>query len=138
MATSTGPDLTGAVEAIAALMDDTAQVRRDNGSEDGVFNENTGIIEEANELGDLIYDGHVLVGKQGSARPAVTEEGGVQMVPAWYELSFPVDAPEFRVGDNVVMTSARRDPQLVNQTYRIREVVQETFFVSRDVVVERR
>lgn len=132
-------------------MDDSCTITRPGPR---LLNETTGRVSDtpttiygATSTGDggrSLADAQSLGGKcyvsapNSSTVPSTTLEGGVQILGDGYVLSIPVDAPEVKEGDEVRITSSRRDPRLTNQTYRVRRVVEKSFVVSRKMVLEAR
>ncbi len=132
MATENGPDLSSAVEAIEALMDDTCIIVRDpEGTLDSVLDEETGDLEEPDGQPVLVYEGKCKVSKSGNQMQYSAEAGRAVPVKA-YSGSIPISAPFLPAeGDTLTVTSSRRDPELVDKRFRVSEVVVSTFAVQR-------
>ncbi len=70
-----------------------------------------------------------------------TEQGSDSTVGEAYrlvarkELQLPMSAPQLEQGDQVTMTAAAHDPQLVGRQYRVRDVLDKTDATSRRVTV---
>lgn len=152
MASTTGPDLTAAREAVEALQDDACIVTRAEGPD--VFNEATGKMESppptvvysaasVGEGGRSLADedgtgGRCSVNYPSNARSGYREEGGRQVLDSIPEARVPVDAPIIQEGDTFTVVSSRRDPQLVTKTFRVSDVIEKTMAVSRHIVLEQR
>jgi hypothetical protein len=138
MTTSTGPDLSGAVAAFRALMDDTCTITRNlNGLGGDVLDEETGQVVPRGVPVE-VYSGACLIGGPDATLPNANTEGRVQVDPHYSSINLPVDAPVILKGDILVCTGSRRDPQLVGNEYWIRQVVQESLLISRDLTGELR
>lgn len=117
----TGPDLSPAVAAVERLMDDTCTITRDPaGTDDAVLNQVTGLLEDNPE--SLIYSGKCSIRMSAA---------GV----ASY-ITIPLSAPELLAGDVVLVTSTRRDPSLVNQSFTLKKPLYGTMSVSRKATLE--
>jgi len=151
MASTTGPDLTSAKEAVERLQDDSCIITRGDGTP--VWNQTTGkteyggasIIYSAASLGE---DGRSLADQAGTggrcsisypsnAQASYRTEGGRQVLDEVPEAKIPVDGPLVREGDILTVVSSRRDPQLVGQAFRVSRVVEKTFAISRRIVLEK-
>lgn len=135
-------------------MDDACVITRP-GAGPPVLNEITGVlvppapttIYDATTLGE---DGRSLadaenIGGMCMVSPpsslsdrALITEGSVEARVDTYSGKIPVDAPVIREGDNLTVLSSRRDPQLVDQTYRVERVYEGTFAISRRMRLEAR
>lgn len=151
MASTTGPDLSAAKEAVERLQDDSCIVTRVSTA---VFNETTGKLEypapatiysaaSLGEGGRSLADsggtgGRCSVNYPSSARAQYRTEGGRQILDSTPEARLPVDAPLVREGDIFTVVSSRRDPQLVNQVFRVSDVIEKSMAVSRRIVLEKR
>jgi hypothetical protein len=122
MATSTGPNLTSARDAVERLMDDTCLIRRNElGVHDGVLDPQTGrVLEPADAT--VVFTGRCKIKHRG--------EGERQSM---YEIGYPIGGLAPAEGDEVTITSARRDPKLVGLRLRIYEVVRGTFAIQHKV-----
>jgi hypothetical protein len=152
MASTTGPDLTFAQEAVERLQDDACIITRP--SEPAVLNQLTGKVENpppaliysaasTGEGGRSLADadgtgGRCSVSYPSNARASYREEGGRQVLDSTPEAKLPIDAPLVKEGDIFTVVSARRDPQLVNQTFRVSDVIEKSMAVSRRLVLEKR
>jgi hypothetical protein len=151
MASTTGPDLTTAREAVERLQDDSCIITRAGAA---VLNQVTGKMESpapatiynAASLGE---GGRSLADKDGTGgrcsinypsntQPSYREEGGRQILRSVPEARIPLDAPLVLEGDILTVISSRRDPQLVNQSFRVSDVVEKSMVVSRRLVLEKR
>ena len=145
MATETGPDLDTAREAVENLMDDTCTVRR-SGVGKGQLNRLTGVIDAPQATavygpGTLGFGDRELGAKckakpMNEAQPQDDERGQRYRGKRFYLVGVPWDAPAFAEGDEVVLTSSRRDPQIVGKPMVVREVVYSSFLVQRKLVCE--
>lgn len=149
MATETGPDLSFAREQVEALMDDTCVIFLDDeGTEDDVLDEVTGELQPPADDTANVYDettlgyedrpleGRCKVTPQGNDNPRYRNEAGEILSTRWYNGSIPWDSPLPVEGAILRVTSSRRDPELVDQEFRVREVVVSTFLVARRMVLE--
>lgn len=152
MATTTGPDLSFARQQVEALMDDTCVITRDHqGGRDDVLNQDTGeLVTKPNDEA-VVYDETSIGdgGRELGARCKVSpmsadsaarnvSEGGNPLRTRYYRGSIPWDAPMPAKGDELRLTSSRRDPELVGQLFYVEDVLTSTFLVSRRLVLERR
>lgn len=152
MASTTGPDLTSAREAVERLQDDACIVTRPGGP--AVLNQVTGKMEapppltiysaaSTGEGGRSLADtdgtgGRCTVTYKSNARTDYREEGGRQILDSTPEARVPVDAPLIREGDIFTVVSSRRDPQLVTQEFRVSDVIESSWAISRRLVLEKR
>lgn len=141
MATSTGPDLSFAEVAIERLMDDTCVITRDQGGTlTGTLDRDTGTIVDSDLA--LVYDGKCSVASTTVSSTSNREEGDSLIPETSYTVSLPLSYLRFHPnaepaqGDVVVVTSARRDPSLVNQGFKVGKILKRTMAVSRKMVVE--
>lgn len=147
MATTTGPDLTVAREAVEALMDDTCIVTRPGDPDDDVLDIDTGEIGSSSTA-TPVYGPDTLgfedreLGSRCKFKPASDNQpdeqewGGDTRPRRFYSIGLPWDAPDVQEGDKIDCTSSRRDPLLVGQTFIVREVVYSTMLVQRRVTAE--
>jgi hypothetical protein len=151
MASTTGPDLTDAREAVEALQDDACLITRPSPA---TFNQVTGnmdsaapaVVYSAASIGDggrSLADqdgtgGRCSISYPSSARAGYREEGGRQVLDSVPEARLPLDAPLVKEGDTFTVVSSRRDPQLVNQSFRVSDVIEKTMAVSRRLVLEKK
>lgn len=135
MSTSTGPNLASAQRAIEKMMDDTCTITRGDG--EPVLNTASGsmVIDDPTE----VYSGKCMLSPEGD-RLGVVVEGGGSVRPTTYRGSIPIDSGGDDVvpGDILTVTSSRRDPGLVGQTFRVDRALSGTFAVSRKFRLERR
>ncbi len=150
MASTTGPDLTAGKEAVERLQDDACIITREA---EPVWNQVTGKTEypapltiyssaSQGEGGRSLADtdgtgGRCSIGYPSNTQPSYREEGGRQILNAIPEAKLPIDAPLVLEGDLVKVVSSRRDPQLVNQEFRVSDVVEKTFAISRRLVLRK-
>lgn len=135
MSTTTGPDLSGAKAAVERLMDDTCTIVRTVPTSEATVDVIT--LEASNPAPTTVYSGRCKVGED--LRPNVTIEGGkvVNVEPMLLAIPLPTDpANEPQVGDLVTIDSARRDPRLVNQQFRVASFITKTFAIQRKMRVE--
>lgn len=151
MASTTGPDLTVAREAVERLQDDACIVTRAGVA---VLNETTGVMESpapttvysaasVGEGGRSLADadgtgGRCSVSYPSNARSGYREEGGRQVLDSVPEARVPVDAPLIKEGDIFTVVSSRRDPQLVTKSFRVSDVIEKSMAISRRIVLEQR
>jgi len=134
---ATGPDVSAGEEAFERIMDDGCDVTRDiGGTADALLDAVTGTLVQVGRV--TVYSGRCLVrGATGS----IAERGGaypVQSNPTLYlPLSFLRLAPgsEPARGDLVTVTSSRRDPNMVGQTYEILDIPSSTIAVARRCIL---
>ncbi len=150
MATETGPDLSTAVEAIEALMDDTCVIDRDPDAElDNVLDTVTGALTRPEGHPFRVYDetttgegGRPLGAKckvtKSNTQMKYSQEAGRAVRTAAFMGAIPVDSPMPWEGDILTVTSSRRDSELVGLTFRVGEVVVSTFAVQRKFELELR
>jgi hypothetical protein len=131
MATANGPDLSSAVDAILALMDDTCEVSRPAGGAT-VLDQRSGTLLPT-VVGPTVYEGQCMVSASGREAQANTDTTGQQVVAQAFDISFPLTAPPLQPGDIVQVLSSRRDDQLVGQRFKVEAVYVKTFAVSRKV-----
>lgn len=137
MATETGPDLSVAVSAIEALMDDTCVITVDSGVDDDVLNEASGELVEVGAP-EPLYSGRCKVAPAGQDRDRQVIEGGRKIAVREYRGSIPLDAPVPPRGAILVITSSRRDPELVAKEFEVKDVIMSTFAVQRKLSLELR
>ena len=148
MATTTGPDLSAAVEAVEALMDDECVITRDlNGDEDAVLDTNP-LSPTYGQLVDptdntAVYDGRCLLKAPAGLVNRPVEQGGRIYTQGDYELRLPITAmiddpsQEPQKGDKVVMSDSRRDPEVIGLAFRITDVTYGTIAIQRICSLER-
>lgn len=137
MATSNGPDLSVAVGAIEALMDDTCTITTDTGVDDDVLNPATGVLAPVGAPA-VIYDGKCKVAPAGQDRDRAIMEGGRSIGVREYRGSLPLDAITPPRGAVLKITSSRRDPELVDKEFEIKDVIMSSFAVQRKLALELR
>lgn len=137
MATSTGPDLAPAKAAVERLMDDTCDIVRAVGPSDDTLNAVTGVLTSP-VAATTIYSGRCKVSPQGDVQPREIDEGGDELTHRLFKLAIPLALAPVAIGDDVTITSSRRDQELVGMKLVVREVLQSTFAVSRRMIAERR
>lgn len=120
-----GPDLGGATRAVAALMDDTCLIQRQErgdvlGRPPGALDETTGEYAPG-PAPTQVYDGPCLVTlqREGDGTQPVTAAADVDDAAAGYRLLLPKNAPAVRSGDLVTGTSSVRDPKLPGRRFRV-------------------
>lgn len=123
---STGPDLSFAQEQSEALLDDRCDITRST-----VTGTNTSTLALTTSDSTVATDAHCSV---RHSREAVVRVGDRV---ADYEMRVPLDTAEIQRDDLVTITASRRDPQLVGKVFRVVEVVQKTFAVTRLCYLER-
>lgn len=151
MASTTGPKLDAGRRAVERLMDDACVITRPPLDGTGTLNTQTGNVETASDT--MIYNaastgedgrsladadvqgGMCMVSSFGERQPSWRSEGGAIVLNENMALKIPVDAPLVKKGDEVWITSSRRDPQLVNNRYRIEAIVEKTFAISRRLIM---
>jgi hypothetical protein len=152
MASTTGPDLTTAQESVERLQDDACIITRTSAA--AVLNQVTGKMEypppatiynaaSTGEGGRSLADsdgtgGRCSINYPSNTQPSYREEGGRQILRSVLEAKLPIDAPLIREGDILTVVSSRRDPQLVNQVFRVSDVIEKSMAVSRRLVLEKR
>lgn len=129
-------------------MDDTCEITWDpEGVEDDTLNTATGELTPPNPDSGTIYDASTLGdgGRALSGRckvsaigrdPRTTTEGGVAIRTGLYTGGLPWDAPIPPIGSILTMKSSRRDPDLVNKAFIVKDVVYGTFLISRKLMLE--
>lgn len=134
MATTSGPDLSAAVRAVTALMDDTCVITRGSDKEDLILDRTTGALVDPETPG-TVYAGRCKVRPSGGS---YGETGDVSTLTLVWEGAIPAESDAVILeGDTWTHTSSRRDPQLVDAVFRVKEVVTSSFRVQRKVVLER-
>lgn len=143
MSTTTGPNLAPAKRAVEKLMDDTCTITVDeHGVLDGTVDQDTGRLVKRDPHPGLIYDGPCKVRSEGLVSGTHgAPEGGSTINPRIYTGAIPLDidgvlTPEIPVGAVLVVTSSRRDPELVGKEFRVGETRYGTMVVSRKFVLE--
>lgn len=112
-------------------MRDTCVIRRHG---DGQVDDNSGEMTGGTTQ---IYDGRCrLQARTVTAQDDTT--GQDQQLLVRLELQLPIAAPEPQVGDEVEMTSAGNDPQIVGQTFRVRDLPTKSDATARRIGVIRR
>lgn len=137
MATDTGPDLTVAVDAIEALMDDTCTITLTSGVGDDTLDIATGELVPVGTP-TLIYDGRCKVAPAGQDRDRAVNEGGRDVGVREYKGSIPLTAPTPPRGSVLTITSSRRDPELVGKSFEVKDLLMSTFAVQRRMSLELR
>lgn len=151
MASTTGPDLTAAKEAVEALQDDSCIITRPQTGA-AVLNQTTGKMEapapltiyshaSLGEGGRSLSDsdgtgGRCSVGYPSNAQTRYRVEGGRQTLDPTPVAKIPIDSPLVKEGDIFTVMSSRRDPRLVGQEFRVSEVVEKSMAVSRRLVLQ--
>lgn len=120
-------------------MDDECVIRRpaEGGVDDDELVEATGELEPVGTP-KIVYEGKCKVTPTGALAEHAQELGGVHWSVKDYMLSIPADSPMPRKNDEVEITASRRDLELVNSRFRVREVLKSSFLVSRRMLVEDR
>jgi hypothetical protein len=158
VSSATGPNLSTAVAKIEALMDDACIVTYDaEGERDDTLNRTTGAVAHPGSDSSTIYNKDTVgtagrsladtdeTGGKCKVSPAsqsdiasLVTEGGDQQTTQFYKASLPVDSPVLPEGAVLTIVSSRRDPELVDKVFRVREPRFSTFTVSRKYLVELR
>jgi hypothetical protein len=138
VATTTGPDLTGARAAVERLMDDTCTISSDpEYTADDTLDEETGELLRPAPDAATVYDGPCLVSAE-RITPSSSAEGGTTIETRVYHGLLPWNAPVPVVGSLLTVTSSRRDPELVGKVFIVRGVAFKTKLVSRRLALELR
>lgn len=138
MATETGPDLSSAVEAVEALMDDTCTISHDpEGELDDMLDVDSGLLVQPFGTPGLVYSGRCKVSASHTQMKYSEEAGRAVRIQA-YSGSIPVGSPMPAEGDILKVTSSRRDPELVDQDFRVVDVIASSWAVQRKFGLERR
>jgi hypothetical protein len=119
--------------AALALMVDACEIRRRTGS---TVDDNTG--EEVSTYAD-VYAGKCRVQQAsigGAARSATPGEDAQLLLTL--EVQLPIAVTGLLVDDEVTITAAAHDPDLVGQVFAIRDLFAKTHPTSRRVGVTRR
>jgi hypothetical protein len=117
--------------AALALMQDACEIRRRTGS---TVDGNTG--EEVSTYAD-VYTGKCRVQQQtGQAQEQTPGEDAQLLVRV--EVQLPITVTGLLVDDEVTITAAAHDPDLVGQVFAIRDLFAKTHPTSRRVGVTRR
>jgi len=130
-------------------MDDTCVIRRDpEGVTDDTFDEDTGELNPPDPDESTIYDADTLgdgdraLGGRCKFSPSKSaipnRQGGLDIKVGEYNCGLPWDAPVVEIGDVVECLSSRRDPELVDKQFTVKDVVYSTFLVSRKLLLELR
>ncbi len=128
MAGNSGPDLSTAVDAVEALMDDRCRITRDQRVKPKLDTK-TGSVVDA--VPSVLVEDHPCSVKFSGGYPQ-RGDGESDVVDADYVLSFPLyTTPELKVGDIVEVTDTRRDPELVGRKFKLEAPYRKTFAVSR-------
>lgn len=127
---TTGPDLSGAVQAVERLMDDTCSITDPGDMDDAVLTESGDL--EPRGARTPTYVGKCKI-KQAEAR--YSDLAGHVAVRADYEGAVPLGAPELRNGMIWKHLSSRRDPQLVDKRFKVVAVLHSSFAVQRKVLL---
>jgi len=143
VATSTGPDLTAAREAVRALMDDECRLLRDMSSDgpmEAVLDTHTlSLVQPAGAGEFLVYQGRCKVQPAGTAfTTAVEREARKAQREVTYNIGIPFDAPQPREGDSVVVVSARSNDALIGRRFRVGKVLLSTFHLQWKMIAELR
>lgn len=115
----TGPNLEPGRKAMERLMEDTCVVSRDSsGTNDDVFNQDTGVYTPPPNDVATVYTGKCLLSVQGNVgREAGRGGGSFQIVG--YKLQIPISGPTLEVGDWVELTGSRRDPANIGKRFQV-------------------
>lgn len=122
-------------------MDDTCIIYAPADPDDDVLDEQTGRLHDVPANPTVLYEGKCKTTPQGglgSSQPREVNEGGDTDTRRFYAGSIPADSVEIPEGSIYVVTSSRRDPLLVNERFRVREIALTTFLVSRRLTLEHR
>lgn len=127
------PDLTEAQEVLESLMVDQGEVTRNpDGTEDGVTNETTGVVEEP-------ADSQVYLGKMKIKvlqQHSDGREGGAPTYVSTYLCGLPAGSPEVLAGDHLRIISCARDPVLAGKKLLVTRPLFSTFHVQRKFEAE--
>lgn len=148
MALPTDPDLAPAREEVENLMTDQCRIWSDTAQErDEALNPTTLKLERPPDNDTTVYDatstgdgGRALEGKcrlriRAETDPDLETPGQRPMGPRLYELFTPWDSPVAKRGDFVVVTFSLRDPTLLDQEYRIADVIRTSLLVHRKYIL---
>ena len=158
MATTTGPNLKNATALFQRFFDDTCEITRDTGNpnnaQDDIFDpveltltpvpippiflSNTYQVLSGCEDPRYVYKGKCKFSPQLTSEPRYAIEAETTQGKRFYNFALPVDAPTILVGDQVKITSSRRDQNAVNQIFYVREVVLNSWAIQRKLIVEHR
>ena len=129
-------------------MSDQCRIWRDRrGDADEIIDPVTLKLVRPPDNDDVVYDtsstghgGRPLEGKcririRAETDPHVVTLGGQQTGPRLYELFVPWDAPVASRGNLVVITYSLRDDTLVDQSYRIADVIRTSLLVHRKYIL---
>lgn len=140
MATEHGPDLEAGRLAVEALMDDTCVIARPapDGSKDVELDPVT-LKPLPGQDATTLYDGPCTISPADTTAQESTV-GGQAQTTTRYKLKLPInDSPaDLLTGDQVTLSSSRRDPAAVGRTYLVSEETTGTMSVSRMVLMTRK
>jgi hypothetical protein len=130
-------NLKGLKKFIEGEMVDEIVITRDpEGTEDNIFNRETG--EYDNPPGDnaVWYRGKAIV-VQLNVFPSQAEDAGGTTLSTDYEVHVPLETPRITLYDRILVTKCMRTPHLVGTEFRMRSNQDNTFSVSQAVRVYR-
>ena len=153
MATSHGPDLSQARKAVERLMDDRCQIYRYPATADqDTMDPATGVLTTTART--MIYPTQAMIDDpdddavtdgpcqfrnvgEGFTTTQTKLQGGDPQTYRMYNMRAPINkCPPLREGDEVVCISSRRDPDLPDVVFTIRESMKSSFAISRKILVE--
>lgn len=146
MATRNGPDLSFAQTTFRRFLDDTCKITRDAGAPNNTFDDvldlSTGALTEVTPGAGIvvIYNGACKFSPVLTSEPRYALEGEGQEVKRNYTLGLPKEARPalVRVGDEVTITTSRRDPMSVGQVFYIKEFIVNSWAIQRKFIMELR
>jgi hypothetical protein len=118
----------GAVIAEAAMVDACTIRRRTGASTDPV----TGVSTPSYTT---LYTGKCRIQQRAVQRAEQADVGQDYELLLRLQVQLPLTVTGLKVGDEVVMTAAGRDPDLVSRVFRIRDLAHKTDATSRRVHV---
>lgn len=122
-------DISGAVSFMEAQMTDTVTVTRDeNRTADDVFDETSGqYVRQVPNTEEIVTDQVCMVLKVGSEESTEHHAGQTVMV-GQYTLWTPLDAPDLKKFDVVVVTDSLRNADMIGNEFEISQSWDRTSF----------
>lgn len=115
---------------VGEMIDEIILTRDEEGTEDDIFDPETGQYIKPGGDDQIWYEGKALL-MTLNVFPSQREEGGGTSLSIDFQLHIPKNTPAMTLYDHLTVISCVRTPHLVGKLFRIRSLEDNTFSVSQ-------
>lgn len=125
-------------------MRDTLLIRRDpQASADDTWDEDKGryttaaLTDPSSADYETVYHGPGAISSAGW-QPQLARQGGQEVTASSFTAEVPLDAPTIKENDYIIVEASDLNIHLVDEVFRVKDVVSTSDAVSQELLVERR